>query len=94
MRSPEWPACSMRGRQGLLGGPVQLLAYPSRELASKKILLKAQFFFGADAVVGSIVAPTRAIIEGGGSRADFERLKLYLTALAVGYLTEMSAAKA
>ena len=44
-------------------------------------------------LVGSIVAPTRAVIEGGGSGADFERLKLHLTALAVGYLTEMSTAK-
>jgi hypothetical protein len=37
------------------------------------------------------VAPTRAVIEAGGGRADFERLKLHLTALAVGYLKEMSA---
>ena len=42
-------------------------------------------------LVGSIVAPTRAVIEAGGGRADFERLKLHLTALAVGYLKEMSA---
>lgn len=44
-------------------------------------------------LVGSIVAPTRAVIESGGSRADFARLKLHLTALGVGYLTEMSTAK-
>lgn len=44
-------------------------------------------------LVGSIVAPTRAVIEAGGSRADFARLKLHLTALTVGYLTEMSTAK-
>lgn len=41
-------------------------------------------------LVGSIVAPTRAVIEAGGGRADFEKLKLHLTALAVGYLREMS----
>ena len=45
-------------------------------------------------VVGSIVAPTRVVIESGGGRADFERLKLHLTAIAVGYLTEMSTANA
>ena len=45
-------------------------------------------------LAGSIIAPTRAVIESGGSRADFERLKLHLTALGVGYLTEMSAVKA
>ena len=45
-------------------------------------------------LVGSIVAPTRVVIESGGGRADFERLKLHLTAIAVGYLTEMSTANA
>jgi hypothetical protein len=38
----------------------------------------------------SIVGPTRAVIEGGGTRATFERLKLHLTALSVGYLKEVS----
>ncbi|MDH5824976.1 TetR/AcrR family transcriptional regulator [Luteimonas sp. RD2P54] len=42
-------------------------------------------------LVGSIVAPTRAAIEAGGDRGDFERLKLHLTALTVGYLREVSA---
>lgn len=42
-------------------------------------------------LVGSIVAPTRAVIEAGGNRADFERLKQHLTALTVGYLGEVSA---
>jgi AcrR family transcriptional regulator len=41
-------------------------------------------------LVGAVVAPTRAFIEAGGSRADFEKLKRHLTALAVGYLKEMS----
>jgi AcrR family transcriptional regulator len=41
-------------------------------------------------LVGAIVAPTRAVIEAGGSRADFERLTWHLTALAVGYLREVS----
>lgn len=45
-------------------------------------------------LAGSIIAPTRAVIESGGNRTDFERLKLHLTALGVGYLTEMSAVKA
>ncbi len=44
-------------------------------------------------LVGSIVTPTRAVIESGGGLADFQRLKLHLTALAVGYLREMSTAK-
>lgn len=43
-------------------------------------------------LVGSIVAPTRAVIEAGGTRADFERLKVHLTALTVGYLAEVSTA--
>ena len=42
-------------------------------------------------LVGSIVAPTRAVIEAGGDHADFERLKVHLTALTVGYLREVSA---
>jgi AcrR family transcriptional regulator len=41
-------------------------------------------------LVGAIVAPTRVVIEAGGSRADFERLALHLTALAVGYLREVA----
>ncbi len=44
-------------------------------------------------LVGSIVAPTRAVIESGGDRGDFEKLKLHLTALTVGYLKEVSTAK-
>jgi AcrR family transcriptional regulator len=44
-------------------------------------------------LVGCIVAPTRAVIEAGGDLADFERLKLHLTALTVGYLGEMSTIK-
>ncbi len=43
-------------------------------------------------LVGSIVGPTRAVIEAGGNRATFERLKQHLTALSVGYLKEMSQA--
>ncbi|WP_202843054.1 TetR family transcriptional regulator [Luteimonas saliphila] len=42
-------------------------------------------------LVGAIVAPTRAVIEAGGDRADFDRLKLHLTALATGYLGEVAA---
>ena len=38
----------------------------------------------------SIVGPTRAVIEAGGNRSTFERLKLHLTALSVGYLKEVS----
>jgi len=41
-------------------------------------------------LVGSIVGPTRAVIEAGGDRATFERLKRHLTALGVGYLKEVS----
>lgn len=41
-------------------------------------------------LMGSIVGPTRAIIEAGGNRDAFERLKLHLTALCVGYLKEVS----
>jgi AcrR family transcriptional regulator len=40
-------------------------------------------------LVGSIVGPTRAVIEAGGDRGTFERLKLHLTALCVGYLKEV-----
>ena len=36
-------------------------------------------------LIGSIVGPTRAVIEAGG---NFDRLKLHLTALCVGYLKE------
>lgn len=43
-------------------------------------------------LIASIVGPTRATIEAGGDRNTFERLKLHLTALCVGYLKEMSAA--
>jgi len=42
-------------------------------------------------LIGSIVAPTRAVIEAGGDHGDFENLKLHLTALTVGYLREVSA---
>jgi AcrR family transcriptional regulator len=41
-------------------------------------------------LVGSIIGPTRAVIEAGGNRATFERLKQHLTALTVGYLKEVS----
>lgn len=41
-------------------------------------------------LIGAIVGPTRAVIEAGGDRETFERLKLHLTALCVGYLKEMS----
>ena len=40
-------------------------------------------------LIGSIVGPTRAVIEAGGNRDTFERLKLHLTALCVGYLKEV-----
>jgi hypothetical protein len=39
-------------------------------------------------LIGSIVGPTRAVIEAGGDRATFDRLKRHLTALCVGYLKE------
>lgn len=42
-------------------------------------------------MVGSIVGPTRAVIEAGGNRETFEGLKRHLTALCVGYLKEVSA---
>lgn len=42
-------------------------------------------------LIASIVGPTRAVIEAGGDRSTFERLKLHLTALTVGYLKEVSA---
>jgi AcrR family transcriptional regulator len=44
-------------------------------------------------LVGAVVTPTRAVIEAGGNRADFEGLKRHLIALALGYLKEMSASK-
>jgi AcrR family transcriptional regulator len=45
-------------------------------------------------LIASIVGPTRAVIEAGGDRSTFERLKLHLTALCVGYLKEVSTAAA
>jgi AcrR family transcriptional regulator len=45
-------------------------------------------------LVGSIIGPTRAVIEAGGNRGTFERLRLHLTALSVGYLKEVSIADA
>jgi AcrR family transcriptional regulator len=44
----------------------------------------------SDVLIASIVGPTRAAIEAGGHRCTFERLKLHLTALCVGYLKEVS----
>jgi AcrR family transcriptional regulator len=41
-------------------------------------------------LVGSIIGPTRAVIEAGGDRGTFETLKLHLTSLCVGYLKEVS----
>jgi AcrR family transcriptional regulator len=41
-------------------------------------------------LVGCIVGPTRAVIEAGGNRGTFERLKQHLIALSVGYLKEVS----
>jgi len=41
-------------------------------------------------LIASIVGPMRATIEAGGDRSTFERLKLHLTALGVGYLKEVS----
>jgi len=41
-------------------------------------------------LIASIVGPTRATIEAGGNRGTFERLKLHLIALSVGYLKEVS----
>jgi AcrR family transcriptional regulator len=43
-------------------------------------------------LIGSIVGPTRAVIEAGGNRETFDRLKVHLTALGVGYLKEVSTA--
>jgi AcrR family transcriptional regulator len=43
-------------------------------------------------LVGSIVGPTRAVIEAGGDRDAFARLQQHLTALCVGYLKEVSSA--
>ena len=44
----------------------------------------------SNVLIASIVGPTRATIEAGGDRSTFERLKLHLTALSVGYLKEVS----
>jgi len=44
----------------------------------------------SNVLIASIVGPARATIEAGGDRGTFERLKLHLTALCVGYLKEMS----
>jgi AcrR family transcriptional regulator len=44
----------------------------------------------SNVLIGSIVGPTRATIEAGGNRGTFEKLKLHLTALTVGYLKEVS----
>ena len=41
-------------------------------------------------LIASIVGPTKAVIESGGDRGSFERLKEHLTALSVGYLKEVS----
>jgi AcrR family transcriptional regulator len=41
-------------------------------------------------LIGSIVGPTRAVIEGGGGREDFARLERHLHSLTVGYLKEVS----
>ena len=41
-------------------------------------------------LIASIVGPTRAVIEAGGNRGTFERLKVHLTALCTGYLKEVS----
>lgn len=41
-------------------------------------------------LIASIVGPTRAVIEAGGNRSTFERLKMHLTALCTGYLKEVS----
>jgi AcrR family transcriptional regulator len=40
-------------------------------------------------LIGSIVGPTKAVIEAGGNRGTFDRLKLHLTALTAGYLKEV-----
>ena len=50
----------------------------------------AQTQLVSSVLVASIVGPTRAVIEAGGNRSTFERLKLHLTALSVGYLKEVS----
>jgi AcrR family transcriptional regulator len=44
----------------------------------------------SNVLIASIVGPTKAVIESGGNRATFERLKLHLIALCVGYLKEVS----
>jgi AcrR family transcriptional regulator len=46
----------------------------------------------SNVLIASIVGPTRATIEAGGTSSDFERLKRHLTALCVGYLKEVSIA--
>jgi len=43
---------------------------------------------------GSIVTPTRAVIEAGGGREDFERLTRHLTSLTLGYLKEVARGEA
>jgi AcrR family transcriptional regulator len=50
----------------------------------------AQAQLVSNVLIASIVGPTRAVIEAGGNRSTFERLKLHLTALSVGYLKEVS----
>jgi len=50
----------------------------------------AQAQLVSNVLIASIVGPTRAVIEAGGNRSIFERLKLHLTALGVGYLKEVS----
>ena len=50
----------------------------------------AQAQLVSNVLIASIVGPTRAAIEAGGDRGAFERLKLHLTALSVGYLREVS----
>jgi AcrR family transcriptional regulator len=56
--------------------------------ASDAKFAQAQVVSGV--LIASIVGPTRAVIEAGGNRSTFERLKLHLTALCVGYLKEVS----
>lgn len=43
---------------------------------------------------GSIVTPTRAVIEAEGDREDFERLARHLTSLTLGYLKEVARGEA
>ena len=56
--------------------------------ASDAKFAQAQWVSGV--LIASIVGPTKAVIESGGDRATFERLKFHLTALCVGYLKEVS----